>query len=362
MNTQEKPGRDISFDLLRIIAAFSVVVLHVSGLYISANEVGSMDFKLANLINSVSRFGVTIFVMISGSIFLSESKVIKTSKLWIHNILRMMIIFGVWSYAYYVYQSLYHWKFDFWNHGLVRTVTGCVYASDHFWFIFMIIGLYALVPFLRTWIHHAGKKELDYFVVLFLVFQVGRTTIGNLLDKSLVQKILDMVKIVELSWYLGYFVLGYIIIRYGVSKRLKVLIYSMVLVGIVANYIVSDYLLVRQGVYSPGIYDSFGIFTCIQTIAIFVFIRDIYSGKNASQKSGTWKTSIQNVIVNLSKDTLGIYLMHVGLLDFFRSEGIIIGNMPALPGIVLLSLLSFGICGVTAAILRRIPVIGRYMC
>ena len=66
MGIKEKKSRNISFDLLRIISAFSVVMLHVSAEYIHSNPVGSLDFQLANFMNSISRFGVPIFVMISG--------------------------------------------------------------------------------------------------------------------------------------------------------------------------------------------------------------------------------------------------------------------------------------------------------
>ncbi len=355
MNIQEKKQRNISFDLLRIISAFSVVMLHVSGVYIEGSQVGSLDFGLANFMNSVSRFGVPVFVMISGAIFLSEQKQVTIKKLWSRNIFRMIVIFSVWSFAYYVYQSLYWWNFDFWRQGIVRTITGCVYASDHFWFIFMIIGLYALVPFLRTWLHHADKKEIDYFVILFLVFQIGRTTITTLIDKSLVEKIFSLVKIVELSWYVGYFVIGYILVRYGISTRVKIVIYSLVPVGVIANYVISDYMSNRQGAYSAGIYDSFGVFTFIHSVALFVFFVDNFSKAKIGQKGA-------KLCTNIALDTLGIYLMHVGLLDFFKTKQFIIGSLSTVPGILLLSFICFAISGAVAAVLRRIPFIGKYLC
>lgn len=355
MEMQKKTERNLSFDLLRIISAFSVVVLHVSAVYITASPVGSFDFRVANFINSISRFGVPIFVMISGAIFLSEKKTVTVKKLWSKNILRMFIVFGVWSFAYYVYQSLYWWNFDFWRQGLIRTITGCVYASDHFWFIFMIIGLYALVPFLRTWVHHASKKELDYFVILFLIFQIGRTTLSILIDKSLVQEIFNLIKIVELSWYAGYFVIGYILVRYGISSKMKIFIYSMVPVGVVVNFGVSDYMSNKLGVYSSGIYDSFGVFTFIHSVALLVFFVDTFSKIKLGEK---WA----ELCTNLALDTLGIYLMHVGLLDYFKCEQFIIGSTSTVSGIVLLSFICFTVCGLTAALLRRIPYVGKFIC
>ena len=348
-------NRNISFDLLRIICAFSVVLLHVSGEYIYSYPVGSIGFRLSNFMNSISRFGVPIFVMISGAIFLSEGKQISIKKLWCKNIFRMLLLFGIWSFAYYVYQSLYWWKFDFWRHGLVRTITGCIYASDHFWFLFMIMGLYALVPILRTWVHNASKKEMDYFVILFLIFQIGRTTISILINKSLVLEIFDLVKIVELSWYLGYFVLGYILIKHGVSQKVKIFLYGMVPVGIAANYFISDYMSLQQGSYTPGIYDSFGIFTFFHSVALFVFITDVFSKVNLNAKCGA-------LCSNLALDTLGIYLMHIALLDFCKRNNFIIGQIPHIPGILLLTLFCFLVCGIVSGILRRIPFVGKYVC
>ena len=353
--SHDEKQRNIAFDLLRILSAFSVVMLHVSGEYIFQNPVGSGAFRLSNFMKSISRFGVPVFVMISGAIFLSEDKKITTKKLWCKNIFRMFLLFAVWSFAYYVYQSLYWWKFDFWRHGVIRTITGCIYASDHFWFLFMIMGLYALVPILRTWVHHASQKELDYFVILFMIFQIGRTTISILIDKSLVHEIFDLVKIVELSWYLGYFVLGYILVHYSVSRKIKFFLYGMVPVGMAANYLISDYMSLQLGSYTPGIYDSFGIFTFLHSIALFVFFTDTFTKTVVKKK---WEL----LCTNIALDTLGIYLMHIALLDFCKRNQFIIGQIPPLPGILLLSLFCFMVCGIASGILRRIPFAGRYFC
>lgn len=349
--TQE---RNIAFDILRILSAFSVVVLHVSSMYLMEYNVATMNFKIANFINSISRFGVPIFVMISGAIFLSESKQVTINKLWKHNILRLFILYVVWSFAYYVFQSLYLWKFDFWRHGLVRTITGCVYASNHFWFIFMIIGLYALVPILRTWLHHSSKTEQKYFIGLFIVFQILRTTLEIVVDKSLTTTISELVEITELTGYLGYFVLGYLLLHYEVPQKLKWGIYATVPVGIIANYLFSDFLSVKYGYYSPGIYDSFGLFTFLHVVALFLFVTDIAS---KVQQKGIFFTLTKN----LSLDTLGIYMMHIALLTFFMEEGIIWGQVPVPAGVILLSVICFIVCAIVAALLRRIPFIGRYL-
>lgn len=347
--------RNVSFDLLRIISAFSVVVLHVSAQYIMISGVDSLYFRLSNFLNSISRFGVPIFVMLSGVLFLSEEKVISTGKIWTKYILRIFTLYWVWSFAYYVFQSLYMWKFDFWNHGIARTVLGCVYASDHFWFLFMIMGLYALVPILRTWVHNATKKELNYFILIFFLSQILRTTLTQLIDKTLVQEILGMFKIIELSNYLGYFIIGYYLIKYGISRKCKTILYALVPVGIIANFFISDWLSIKQGSYSAGIYDSFGLFTFLQVLAIFVFFTDVFANV-------IWNAKITTLFANLSKNTLGIYVMHVGALTYLVHEGILTKLPHPVTGTVIISLFLFIVCSVVASLLRRIPFVGHYLC
>ena len=347
-------ARSIVFDLLRIISAFGIVVLHAGSMYIDRNPVTSMNFCVANFYDSLSRFGIGMFVMISGAIFLSEQKEISIKRLWTRNILRMLIVYGVWAFGYYVFTSLYYWKYDFWKGGVLSIISGSIYSSEHFWFIFMIMGLYALVPILRTWLFNAKGKEIDYLLKLFVIFQIVRTTLTILIDKDLTTKISEMATIVELSRYLGYFVMGYALTHYELAKKTKTVIYALVPVSVIANYGVSDFMSRRQGYYSVGIYDSFGLFTCIITIALFIWFQDRFEKKTVSGK-------VQTLIGNVAQDTLGIYLMHVAVLNFICSNGWIFDNIPSVIGVPLVSLIAFVICGITAALLRRIPVIGRYL-
>lgn len=347
-------NRNISFDLLRIISALSVVVLHTCTVYIERYPVGSAVFRVANFYDSISRFGIPIFVMISGAIFLSENKTVTTKKLWTRNILRLFIIYWVWSFAYYAFQCVYYWNVSIFHNGLVGVVNGCVYAANHFWFIFMILGLYTLVPFLRTWLAHAEKKEIKYFVILFIVFQVVRVTVSILADKSLITELSNKLTITELSHYLGYFVLGHILVKYDLTKKLKTILYALVPVSVIVNYLVSDVMSLKSGAYHPGIYDSFGFFTFVISVAVFLFFKDL--GPKIKSE-GTFA----RILSGLSADTLGIYLLHVGVLDFLEANGILFGSLSSPIGVPVVSLLTFTFCGLVAALLRRIPVIGRYL-
>lgn len=347
-------SRSLSLDILRIIAAFSVVVLHVCARYISASPVDSFDFAAANLYDSISRFGVPIFVMISGALFLSKQREVDIKRLWLHNILRILVVYLIWGFLYYLFQSVYLWNFNLWNAGLVRTVKGIVYGSDHLWFLPMIAGLYALVPMLRVWVSKASRQNVEYVIILFFFFNILLTTAEILLDSSLVTKIVGMAQIKELSGYLGYFILGYYLTTFEVYTRLRLAIYFSVPVDVVLNFLISQKFSLDKGMYDPGVYDCFGLFTFAEIVALFMAIYYVNRKRKVSDK-------LSRFIKNVSNDTLGVYLLHVMILDYLYYEGYFNYLNPPIALVLPVSLAVFIVSCLVAAGLRRIPFIGRYL-
>lgn len=90
--------RKIYCDYLRIIATFAVVVLHVSASNWCSTDVNGMEWQAFNFYDSIVRWSVPIFVMISGSLFLGRDIPIK--RIYEKYILRMIIAFIFWSVFY----------------------------------------------------------------------------------------------------------------------------------------------------------------------------------------------------------------------------------------------------------------------
>lgn len=343
--------RNVALDILRIIAALGVVILHVSSDYIVTNDVNSANFAGALFINSLTRFAVPVFVMISGSIFLDKNKIITVKKIWTHNILRLAVIYAVWSFAYYAFECLYFWKSPILKGGPVGILNGMVYSTNHLWFIGMIIGLYAITPVIKEWIGKADEKNIRYFLLIYLLFQIAATTLKVLINKTLTDSIFDFFNVAELSGYIGYYVLGWYLCNYELPKKMKSVLYVMFPVGIAANFIIALVLSRKTGGFSAGIYDSFGLFTYFNTITLFTVVLSI--GK---------KIGKNRILSEISKDTLGIYVMHMMIWTYIKT----VGATDVIPNSVLGSLaypilMAIG-CIIVAEGLRRIPFVGRYLC
>lgn len=65
-------------DLLRVISAFAVVVIHVTSAAMNTTEVSSQTYMANALLNSIMRWAVPVFFMISGALFLDSKREVTT--------------------------------------------------------------------------------------------------------------------------------------------------------------------------------------------------------------------------------------------------------------------------------------------
>lgn len=69
----KKAKRELHLDILRDLACLAVVLIHVSAPFV-VDSTRQLDFWIANVIDSMARIGVPVFVMISGALFLDEER------------------------------------------------------------------------------------------------------------------------------------------------------------------------------------------------------------------------------------------------------------------------------------------------
>ena len=100
--TGQTQVRIIKYDILRIVACFAIVLLHVSSSVLDTVNVHSSEFLIMIVYNSLTRFAVPIFFMLSGLFLLSPDREnIKLGK----RILKLVSLFYVWS-AFYGFQGI----------------------------------------------------------------------------------------------------------------------------------------------------------------------------------------------------------------------------------------------------------------
>lgn len=352
MTEKTNDNRMIHYDLLRILAAFSVVMLHVSaqGWY----NIPVTDFRwlTANSYDALFRFGVPVFVMISGALFLPGPSKTDMKKLYAHNILRLLVLFIIWSCLYGLLDC---WHYGFGNLTARDIFQEMLYGRYHLWYLPMQLGIYMLLPILRIWVQNADRKNIQYFLLLFLVFQIGSETVSALFPRGKIAYAASLIKPYMVCSYLGYFILGYYIVHYGINQKYHRFIYATGIFSAFCNVFLSNRLSLRKGEPLGAIYDSFGIFTFAVSVALFLFFTAKVSRHSFNPKT-------RKIIHELSLDTLGVYVLHIGLIECLEPFGIHSMMLPNTIGIPLFAVFCFFTCSLLAAILRRIPVVGKYFC
>lgn len=164
--SEDTDTRIIYLDYLRVLATFAVIILHISATKWYDSQVHSLEWQAYNLYDSLVRWAVPVFVMISGTLFLQKEIGIKV--ILKKYILRLLIAYVVWSFiyamAYPVANAVLKGK-----HMQVWTIMQKVFpAPYHMWYIPMIIGLYLIIPLLKQMI--SSEYMMRIFLKLSIIF------------------------------------------------------------------------------------------------------------------------------------------------------------------------------------------------
>jgi len=153
--------RVIYLDYLRIAATFCVVVLHISGQNWYTTSVNSFEWNVLNFYDSIVRWVVPIFVMISGALFLDNEKELSVNKLFSKNIFRITTALIFWSSFYALDEGIQGANFSSFFISLLE-------VNYHLWFLIMLIGLYITVPIFRKITE--SSQLTKYFLIVSLIF------------------------------------------------------------------------------------------------------------------------------------------------------------------------------------------------
>lgn len=342
-STSEK--RIITFDILRVIAAFAVIFLHISAQYFQSYLEDTWIIR--NIYDASVRWCVPIFVMISGALFLNPSKNMNIRKLYYKNIFRIVVAFLFWSLIYAIYDAK-----D--GIGLGFFVVKLFEGPFHLWFLKMIIGLYIATPILRVIV--TSKKLEQYFICLaiitayvipFIFFFVEQV---NSVALEIIEKAYNTFDLNIASGYAGYFILGHYLSTYRLSRNCKNTIYVISFLCFPIVIFLSYWFSHYSGMACSKFYEYLSPFTLFESTAIFIFVSDI---KVTSK--------YRPILLLSSKLSFGIYLIHILVIRILSDYlGIDSGAFTPVLSIPLLSVAVFVISFSAIWLFNKLPYINKY--
>lgn len=160
-STLASNGRETWVDWLRVTACFLVMVVHSTEPFYLGGD-GSLiltksDAFWAALFDSSARACVPLFVVASS--YLLFPLKYSTGEFFRRRVARLLVPFLIWTLVYALV-----WGEPVSN--LKGLLLNFNYAAGHLWFVYMLVGLYLLMPLLSPWAEKAGKKEVLFFLAV----------------------------------------------------------------------------------------------------------------------------------------------------------------------------------------------------
>jgi surface polysaccharide O-acyltransferase-like enzyme len=213
----------------------------------------------------------------------------------------------------------------------------------HLWFLYVLAGIYLVAPILRIYVHSSKNTDLIYFIFLWLLA-------GPLLSifVKLVGRPTELAEIPLVSGYVGYFVLGYTVRRLDFS-RTALLFSGVMVVSIVVTFLGTYYLSRRSDQFNGYLYDYLSLNVVVMSFCAFVLVLH-----------WTWAERPRPLFQALSSLSFGIYLIHIFILEVFRSgelgfklHGLLASPLYMIP---ITSLTVFTVSALATAIIKKIPL------
>ena len=348
-------GRIHYFDYLRVFATFAVIVIHVAAYKFGSVDVKSFSFFVFNAFDSLARWSVPIFVMISGALFLNKD--INFSKLFKKNILRLITAYLFWSVLYAViltFNNVVVKSGQFNIHNFLSMIIGGHY---HMWFIPMIIGLYLSLPVLQPL--KGQNKTMKYFILLSFIFAAVIPLVFNLVDDfagtfaeitSIKNVILNM-KFYLVLGFVGYFVAGYYLQKNELSKTVIKTIYALGIISFIASILLNFAVSVKTGAGRETYIGFTTVFVSIESAAVFLFFKNCKVFKNPGK-----------FVQTLSKLSFGVYLLHPLIIELLDNVlHISTTSFNPLLSVPVISVAVFIVSSAAIYVLSKLPLLNKYI-
>ena len=381
--------REVWIDWMRVAACFMVLLVHSTEPFYLGGE-GSLiltksDAFWSSFFDSFVRACVPLFIVASSylqfPIHYSAGEFVRRRSV------RILIPFLVWTVVYALV-----WGEPVEN--FRNLIFNFNYAAGHLWFVYMLIGIYMIMPLLSPWAEKVGKRELQVYLAIWvftLFIPLIRDWVGGTMAFTYGPSGLPRQTLYplwgETSWnsygifyYISGFI-GYLFLGLYLRKFVGELSWGKTLAITIPSYLAG--FVVVFGGFLRRVYESAeGVFPvgglvekavwwettwCNDTIGVALMtLAWILLFRKITADGAFYK----KVLLPVSKASYGMYLCHLLILvpicGWFRgwlgsgAEGIL-GFWTTPVEIVVSAVCAFVVTAIVSVILQKIPKIGKYI-
>lgn len=287
--------RVIFIDYIRALAILMVIMCHVIDVnclfWLGYQEMSGARQIIIYTLLIFGRCGVPLFLMITGYLLLDRDYSHgKWKSFYLHKWLHLFLLTEIWFAIYEAFAVCVQGKPFVWKDFILRLLFIEEPVLSHAWYLPMILKLYLLIPLIAQIVKNCKTYRTKRWIIVCLMGINLLLQVGYRIYPILTE-------IASLFLYISYMIVGVYVRQCARKPKKRISIYSglLISIGLLGNEIfLRIQYMHRQPVYLW--YDN--IFVIVMAIGIFVIISDLDIHRN------------NRIIVSLSRDSFGIYLIH----------------------------------------------------
>ena len=348
----------IPVDVIRTVAIVAVIFLHATAdlTVMQMNQFEIVRWATNDVYQSIGRLCVPLFVMLSGALLLQPEKHDTLTSFFKKRWARIGLPWIFWGAAYFAWDFLVEGQPFTANTIVQGLLTGPYY---HFWYLYMLLGLYLLTPILRIVLPKINRVTIKGSIGLWFIGVAILPFAGALSTYSLFTNTLTNAGWVGylLVGLTGYFLLGIFLVNVKISRFfLSILTVLGIALTAISIYIIQSPIGGNRDIFAFTVY--FGPWTILAAVALFLLLNTIkIPAQTASPSKGGKLLSL------VSQNTLPLFLFHIMVLESlqrgyfgFAINGNTINSIVGVPLITVVTLfVSLGII----VLVKKIPYVSR---
>lgn len=344
ISTMKTQKRFAYLDWLAVLSTFLVVLLHTIANF---SESSHQNF-LVLLYRMIAEIAVPIFIMKSGALILRPEKAITYS--WVKaKVLHTALLIFAWGLFYNLVSNviIYGLSFATIKRSIVAIFVGDTQYNYQFWYLYMLLGLYAFTPVLKRFL--ASSQKADYYYLLIISFVVSSAVpfltqfTPPRFQPYWIEKYFS-----QFSQFIFYFVLGSYLHQFGMSKKKLIInIFFVISLGFLTFCGISGKVPKTTAEMWLQYCYPYTIFAAALVFSIFQ--KNVY---NVESKKNN------NFVSSLSSLGMGIYILHPIIIMALRKICRIDESI-AYPAISIpaLALCIYALCALITLIIKKVPVL-----
>lgn len=344
--TEAAPARSQAVDLVKTVAIFGVLVIHISAGGYEA-PAGSADWLWSLFWGSVSRGAVPLFLMASGALLLSPRREVTLRRLYTKNFPRLLIALLFWAACYKVFALAM---------AGTLSVPALVYAAkevvlfrheEHLYYLHIMLLVYAFLPLTRLLARHGDQTLMRYALALWFALGIVYPTVKPFWPFTLLRGI-------PTQWLMNmtYASVGYTLLGYAMTRRPARRLRSgcTALAGLALTFGGTWAASAAAGKLDTHFLEGMSVGVCLLAAGLFGLCSTVRLPK-----------ALAAATQYISKASFCVFLVHIFFLKTFAHFGLTAATGPAIVTVPLLSLALLG-CGLGVyAVLSRIPVVRSWL-